>query len=168
MDPELLGLTYIKGASTDSGIDTAPCMPAAVLGPVHLAGGRAVIHSRAEQWGDPADLPGPDGEAAKMYAVHGYAPAGSAADGSVGDLSEISSHSRSVPLCHWPAPARGPIRSCWGRGGAPGWEGRVPARWAGPLRARPCDFRGRAHVSGPTVKCAPREVTRVGCRYPSL
>uniref|UniRef100_A0A8C9KI48 Signal induced proliferation associated 1 like 2 n=1 Tax=Panthera tigris altaica TaxID=74533 RepID=A0A8C9KI48_PANTA len=34
MDPELLGLTYIKGASTDSGIDTAPCMPAAVLGPV--------------------------------------------------------------------------------------------------------------------------------------
>ncbi|XP_078290352.1 signal-induced proliferation-associated 1-like protein 2 isoform X5 [Panthera onca] len=93
MDPELLGLTYIKGASTDSGIDTAPCMPAAVLGPVHLAGGRAVIHSRAEQWGDPADLPGPDGEAAKMYAVHGYAPAGSAADGSVGDLSEISSHS---------------------------------------------------------------------------
>ncbi len=27
MDPESLGLTYIKGASTDSGIDTAPCMP---------------------------------------------------------------------------------------------------------------------------------------------
>ncbi len=25
MDPEMLGLTYIKGASTDSGIDTAPC-----------------------------------------------------------------------------------------------------------------------------------------------
>uniref|UniRef100_H0WWP3 Signal induced proliferation associated 1 like 2 n=1 Tax=Otolemur garnettii TaxID=30611 RepID=H0WWP3_OTOGA len=28
MDPELLGLTYIKGASTDSGIDTAPVSPA--------------------------------------------------------------------------------------------------------------------------------------------
>ncbi|XP_032697037.1 signal-induced proliferation-associated 1-like protein 2 isoform X3 [Lontra canadensis] len=96
MDPELLGLTYIKGASTDSGIDTAPCMPAAVLGPVHLAGSRSVIHSRAEQWADSADIPGPDDEPAKMFAVHSYAPAisaGSAADGSMGDLSEISSHS---------------------------------------------------------------------------
>uniref|UniRef100_A0A8C7BTE5 Signal induced proliferation associated 1 like 2 n=1 Tax=Neovison vison TaxID=452646 RepID=A0A8C7BTE5_NEOVI len=96
MDPELLGLTYIKGASTDSGIDTAPCMPAAVLGPVHLAGSRSVIHSRAEQWADSADIPGPDDEPAKMFAVHSYAPAisaGSAADGSLGDLSEISSHS---------------------------------------------------------------------------
>uniref|UniRef100_A0A8C7YX07 Signal induced proliferation associated 1 like 2 n=1 Tax=Oryzias sinensis TaxID=183150 RepID=A0A8C7YX07_9TELE len=27
MDPEMLGLTYIKGASTDSGIDTNPCVP---------------------------------------------------------------------------------------------------------------------------------------------
>jgi len=96
MDPELLGLTYIKGASTDSGIDTAPCMPAAVLGPVHLAGSRSVIHSRAEQWADSADISGPDDEQAKMFAVHSYAPAisaGSAADGSMGDLSEISSHS---------------------------------------------------------------------------
>ncbi|KAI1896955.1 hypothetical protein AGOR_G00100210 [Albula goreensis] len=54
MDPELLGLTYIKGASTDSGIDTAPCMP-----PPPLAGG--YISAMAE--------------------------------GSIGDLSEISSHS---------------------------------------------------------------------------
>ncbi|XP_070327190.1 signal-induced proliferation-associated 1-like protein 2 isoform X4 [Odocoileus virginianus] len=95
MDPELLGLTYIKGASTDSGIDTAPCMPAAVLGPVHLAGSRSLVHGRAEQWAD-SDIPGPDDEQAKMYAVHGYAPGIStsgAADGSLGDLSEISSHS---------------------------------------------------------------------------
>ncbi|OBS65893.1 hypothetical protein A6R68_05568, partial [Neotoma lepida] len=48
MDPELLGLTYIKGASTDSGIDTTPCMPATILGPVHLTGSRSLIHSRAE------------------------------------------------------------------------------------------------------------------------
>ncbi|XP_032465095.1 signal-induced proliferation-associated 1-like protein 2 isoform X4 [Phocoena sinus] len=96
MDPELPGLTYIKGASTDSGIDTAPCMPAAVLGPVHLAGSRSLGHGQAEQWAD-SDIPGPDDEQAKMYAVHGYAPsisAGHAADGSLGDLSEISSHSR--------------------------------------------------------------------------
>ncbi|KAB0352545.1 hypothetical protein FD754_017402 [Muntiacus muntjak] len=95
MDPELLGLTYIKGASTDSGIDTAPCIPAAVLGPVHLAGSRSLVHGRAEQWAD-SDIPGPDDEQAKMYAVHGYAPGIStsgAADGSLGDLSEISSHS---------------------------------------------------------------------------
>ncbi|KAI4550335.1 hypothetical protein MJT46_019061 [Ovis ammon polii x Ovis aries] len=95
MDPELLGLTYIKGASTDSGIDTAPCMPAAVLGPVHLAGSRSLIHGRAEHWAD-SDIPGPDDEQARMYAAHGYAPGIStsgAADGSLGDLSEISSHS---------------------------------------------------------------------------
>ncbi|XP_053461830.1 signal-induced proliferation-associated 1-like protein 2 isoform X3 [Nycticebus coucang] len=95
MDPELLGLTYIKGASTDSGIDTAPCMPT-VLGPMHLAGSRSLIHSRAEQWVDAADVSGPDDEPAKLYTVHGYASAisaGSAAEGSLGDLSEISSHS---------------------------------------------------------------------------
>ncbi|XP_027626660.1 signal-induced proliferation-associated 1-like protein 2 [Tupaia chinensis] len=96
MDPELLGLTYIKGASTDSGIDTAPCMPAALLGPVHLAGCRALTHSRAEQWADASDVSGPDDEPSKMYTMHGYAAAISAsgtADGSLGDLSEISSHS---------------------------------------------------------------------------
>ncbi|KAM5206289.1 signal-induced proliferation-associated 1-like protein 2 isoform 1-T3 [Hipposideros larvatus] len=96
MDAELLGLTYMKGASTDSGIDTAPCMPPVALGPGHLAGSRSVIHSRAEQWADPADVSGPEDEQAKMFAVHSYAPAIStsgAAAGSMGDLSEISSHS---------------------------------------------------------------------------
>lgn len=96
MDPELLGLTYIKGASTDSGIDTAPCMPATVLGPVHLPGSRSLVHGRPEQWADAADIPGPDDEQAKLYAVHSYVPAIStsgATDGSLGDLSEISSHS---------------------------------------------------------------------------
>jgi signal-induced proliferation-associated 1 like protein 2 len=97
MDPELLGLTYIKGASTDSGIDTAPCLPAAILGPVHLAGSRSLMHSRAEQWADAADISGPDDDPAPMYSMHGYATAIStsdAANGSMGDLSEISSHSR--------------------------------------------------------------------------
>uniref|UniRef100_A0A452TLI7 Signal induced proliferation associated 1 like 2 n=1 Tax=Ursus maritimus TaxID=29073 RepID=A0A452TLI7_URSMA len=86
MDPELLGLTYIKGAST----------AATVLGPVHLAGSRSGIHSRTEQWADSADIVGPEDEQAKMFTVHSYGPAisaGSAADGSMGDLSEISSHS---------------------------------------------------------------------------
>ncbi|XP_040823931.1 signal-induced proliferation-associated 1-like protein 2 isoform X2 [Ochotona curzoniae] len=96
MDPDLLGLTYIKGASTDSGIDTAPCMPTAILGPMHLTGSRSLIHSRAEQWADAADGSGPEDDPAKMYTMHGYTAtisASSAAEGSMGDLSEISSHS---------------------------------------------------------------------------
>lgn len=96
MDPELLRLTYIKGASTDSGIDTAPCIATAVLGPAHLTGSRSMVHSQAEQWADAADISGPEEEQVKMYTVHSYAPtisAGTTADGSLGDLSEISSHS---------------------------------------------------------------------------
>ncbi|XP_059533642.1 signal-induced proliferation-associated 1-like protein 2 isoform X1 [Myotis daubentonii] len=95
LDPELLGLTYLKGASTDSGIDTAPCLPPSGLGPGHLPGSRSMIHSRAEPWAGSGDISGPEDEQAKLYAAHGYAPAptSGAADGSTGDLSEISSHS---------------------------------------------------------------------------
>ncbi|XP_021151817.2 signal-induced proliferation-associated 1-like protein 2 isoform X2 [Columba livia] len=96
MDPELLGLTYIKGASTDSGIDTAPCMPAPLLAPLHLGGSRSGVHCRTEQWTESSEVPGPDDDPAKIYAVHSYASAISAshtAEGSMGDLSEISSHS---------------------------------------------------------------------------
>lgn len=97
MDPELLGLTYIKGASTDSGIDTAPCMPTPLLAPLHLAGSRAGVHCHTEQWAEAAEAPGPEDDPAKIYAVHSYASAISSshtAEGSMGDLSEISSHSR--------------------------------------------------------------------------
>ncbi|KAM6219394.1 signal-induced proliferation-associated 1-like protein 2 isoform 2-T2 [Rhynchocyon petersi] len=108
MDPELLGLTYIKGASTDSGIDTTPCMPAAILGSLHLTDSRGMIHGQAEQWADPADISGPDEEQVKLYGIHSYASAisiGNAADGSLGDLSEVSSHSSGShhsgsPLAH--------------------------------------------------------------------
>ncbi|XP_061480486.1 signal-induced proliferation-associated 1-like protein 2 isoform X5 [Rhineura floridana] len=96
MDTDLLGLTYIKGASTDSGIDTAPCMPAPILAPLHLAGTRSGMHSRTDQWAESSETAGPDDEI-KMYAVHSYASAISSShtgDGSMGDLSEISSHSR--------------------------------------------------------------------------
>ncbi|XP_064411838.1 signal-induced proliferation-associated 1-like protein 2 isoform X3 [Latimeria chalumnae] len=99
MDPELLGLTYIKGASTDSGIDTAPCISAPVMGPIHLAGSRSVAHSRGEQvmqWVEPPEDMGPDDEQAKLYAVNSYTSAlsaGHVTEGSIGDLSELSSHS---------------------------------------------------------------------------
>lgn len=101
MDPESLGLTYIKGASTDSGIDTAPCMPPpppalplAGVGPSRMA----MRDGRVD-----TGLPWPleyqeDGETdegrAKMFLSQGYAPVtptGHTTDGSTGDLSEISS-----------------------------------------------------------------------------
>ncbi|XP_077202399.1 signal-induced proliferation-associated 1-like protein 2 isoform X4 [Paroedura picta] len=97
MDTDLLGLTYSKGASTDSGIDTAPCMPAPILAPLHLAGNRSGIHGRPDQWTESSETTGPDDEQTKMYTVHSYASAISSShtcDGSMGDLSEISSHSR--------------------------------------------------------------------------
>ncbi|XP_038656429.1 signal-induced proliferation-associated 1-like protein 2 [Scyliorhinus canicula] len=99
MDPELLGLTYIKGASTDSGIDTAPCIPPPLMGTVHLTGNRSAVQSRAEQmvqWVDHSEDGGPEDGQAKSYTVHNYAAAISAShatQGSTGDLSEISSHS---------------------------------------------------------------------------
>ncbi|XP_018595726.1 signal-induced proliferation-associated 1-like protein 2 [Scleropages formosus] len=86
MDPEMLGLTYIKGASTDSGIDTAPCVPPAPPLLAGVGGPRRVMHGRGEQthsWG-------------AEHTEEGFASgvtAGHRAEGSIGDLSEISSHS---------------------------------------------------------------------------
>ncbi|XP_064780610.1 signal-induced proliferation-associated 1-like protein 2 isoform X1 [Oncorhynchus masou masou] len=89
MDPEILGLTYIKGASTDSGIDTNPCM-----GP----GGRLLLQGGCGgEGGHTKD--GCEGEDhGKLYLPQGYASAimsGHVTEGSIGDLSEISSHSHS-------------------------------------------------------------------------
>ncbi|XP_064863839.1 signal-induced proliferation-associated 1-like protein 2 isoform X2 [Oncorhynchus nerka] len=89
MDPEILGLTYIKGASTDSGIDTNPCM-----GP----GGRLLMQGGCGgEGGHTKD--GCEGEDhGKLYLPPGYASAimsGHVTEGSIGDLSEISSHSHS-------------------------------------------------------------------------
>ncbi|KAM4692839.1 signal-induced proliferation-associated 1-like protein 2 isoform 2-T2 [Discoglossus pictus] len=96
MDPELLGLTYIKGASTDSGIDTAPCsLPTQVITQSHLTSSRSMSHSRAEQmvqWNNSSEGSGPDDGHSNLYAVHSYSSS-HAADGSMGDLSELSSHS---------------------------------------------------------------------------
>ncbi|XP_031758839.1 signal-induced proliferation-associated 1-like protein 2 isoform X2 [Xenopus tropicalis] len=93
MDPELLGLTFIKGASTDSGIDTGSCsIPTQVTTPVHHSVSRSALHSGAEQmvqWNNSSET-----------IVHG----------SMGDLSELSSlssgslHSGS-PSAHCPKPA---------------------------------------------------------------
>ncbi|XP_069741143.1 signal-induced proliferation-associated 1-like protein 2 isoform X2 [Narcine bancroftii] len=110
MDPELLGLTYIKGASTDSGIDTAPCIPAPLMTTVHLTGNRSAVPSRAEQlvqWVEHSEDGGPEDGQAKSYAVHNYAAAISAGlvtQGSTGDLSEISSHSSGSHHSGSPAP----------------------------------------------------------------
>ncbi|XP_030627133.1 signal-induced proliferation-associated 1-like protein 2 [Chanos chanos] len=100
MDPEMLGLTYIKGASTDSGIDTAPCMPP----PPGVAGSvvaRTVLQARGGDQGHPwtAEHPeeGPlEEEHGKIYIPQSYVAAIAAShvtEGSIGDLSEISSQS---------------------------------------------------------------------------
>uniref|UniRef100_A0A3B4APD0 Uncharacterized protein n=1 Tax=Periophthalmus magnuspinnatus TaxID=409849 RepID=A0A3B4APD0_9GOBI len=80
MDPEMLGLTYIKGASTDSGIDTNPCV---------APGARVLLQRMSEDGGSEEDH-------GKIYLPQGYASAvlsSHVTEGSIGDLSEISSHS---------------------------------------------------------------------------
>lgn len=81
MDPEMLGLTYIKGASTDSGIDTNPCV---------APGARVLLQRMSEDGGS-------EEEHGKIYHLpQGYASAvlsSHVTEGSIGDLSEISSHS---------------------------------------------------------------------------
>ncbi|XP_041645382.1 signal-induced proliferation-associated 1-like protein 2 isoform X3 [Cheilinus undulatus] len=93
MDPEILGLTYIKGASTDSGIDTNPCM---------APGARVLLQGRVGEQGHPWEHH-EDGvseeDHGKLYLPQGYASAilsSHVTDGSIGDLSEISSHSRQL------------------------------------------------------------------------
>ncbi|XP_034040399.1 signal-induced proliferation-associated 1-like protein 2 isoform X2 [Thalassophryne amazonica] len=103
MDPEMLGLTYIKGASTDSGIDTNPCVP---------PGARVLLQSRVGDQGHPwAPEQHEDGaseDQGKLYLPQGYASAvisSHVTEGSIGDLSKISSHSSGShhsgsPLAH--------------------------------------------------------------------
>lgn len=93
MDPEMLGLTYIKGASTDSGIDTNPCV---------APGARVLMKGRVGEQGHPwVSEHHEDGASeedhGKLYLPQGYASAilsSHVTEGSIGDLSEISSHSR--------------------------------------------------------------------------
>uniref|UniRef100_A0A8C7SBQ8 Signal-induced proliferation-associated 1-like protein 2 n=1 Tax=Oncorhynchus mykiss TaxID=8022 RepID=A0A8C7SBQ8_ONCMY len=109
MDPDALGLIYIKGASTDSGIDTATCMPppppplpgCSGGGAPGVSAGRPVPQdARGEQWvveysgtggyhgaGTPEE-----GLTSQGYSTQATS-AGHVTDGSLGDLSEISSMS---------------------------------------------------------------------------
>ncbi|XP_024152334.1 signal-induced proliferation-associated 1-like protein 2 isoform X4 [Oryzias melastigma] len=94
MDPEMLGLTYIKGASTDSGIDTNPCVPP----------GARVLQGRVGEQGHPwVSEHHEDGtseeDSGKIYLQQSFASAilsSHVTEGSIGDLSEISSHSRQL------------------------------------------------------------------------
>ncbi|XP_038150608.1 signal-induced proliferation-associated 1-like protein 2 isoform X4 [Cyprinodon tularosa] len=95
MDPEMLGLTYIKGASTDSGIDTNPCVP---------PGTRMLLQGRVGDQGHPWVSEHQEDEMTeedhgKLYLQQGFASAimsSHVTEGSIGDLSEISSHSRQL------------------------------------------------------------------------
>ncbi|XP_054885917.1 signal-induced proliferation-associated 1-like protein 2 isoform X6 [Poeciliopsis prolifica] len=95
MDPEMLGLTYIKGASTDSGIDTNPCVAPGV---------RVLLQGRVGEQGhlwvsEHHEDEMTEEDHGKLYLQQGFASAimGShVTEGSIGDLSEISSHSRQL------------------------------------------------------------------------
>uniref|UniRef100_A0A4W5KY39 Signal-induced proliferation-associated 1 like 2 n=1 Tax=Hucho hucho TaxID=62062 RepID=A0A4W5KY39_9TELE len=94
MDPDALGLIYIKGASTDSGIDTAPCMPPQ---PPPLP---VPQDARGEQWvleyhgtGGYHRTGTPEGGLTSQGYSTQATSAGHVTDGSLGDLSEISSMS---------------------------------------------------------------------------
>ncbi|XP_041866104.1 signal-induced proliferation-associated 1-like protein 2 isoform X4 [Melanotaenia boesemani] len=95
MDPEMLGLTYIKGASTDSGIDTNPCVP---------PGARVLLQGRVGEPGHPwmsehHEDGASEEDHGKLYLQQGFASAimsSHVTEGSIGDLSEISSHSRQL------------------------------------------------------------------------
>ncbi|XP_056616490.1 signal-induced proliferation-associated 1-like protein 2 isoform X3 [Triplophysa dalaica] len=104
MDPEMLGLTYIKGASTDSGIDTAPCSMTPGVASASVT--RVMLQARGVS--DPGhpwtpELTEEDSveeEHNRLYLPQGYASALAAGhtpvEGSMGDLSEVSSHSRQL------------------------------------------------------------------------
>nr|XP_017214349.2 signal-induced proliferation-associated 1-like protein 2 isoform X3 [Danio rerio] len=101
MDPEMLGLTYIKGASTDSGIDTAPC--SMTPGGAGAPASRVMLQGRGASdpghpWTPELTEEGPTEEDHnRLYLPQSYAAdlatGHNPADGSMGDLSEISSHS---------------------------------------------------------------------------
>ncbi|XP_073776422.1 signal-induced proliferation-associated 1-like protein 2 isoform X3 [Danio rerio] len=101
MDPEMLGLTYIKGASTDSGIDTAPC--SMTPGGAGAPASRVMLQGRGASdpghpWTPELTEEGPTEEDHnRLYLPQTYAAdlatGHNPADGSMGDLSEISSHS---------------------------------------------------------------------------
>ncbi|XP_045074692.1 signal-induced proliferation-associated 1-like protein 2 isoform X4 [Coregonus clupeaformis] len=103
MDPDALGLIYIKGASTDSGIDTAPCMPppppplpgCSRGGVPGVSAGRPVPQdARGEQWVLEYPRTGaPEGGLTSQGYSTQATSAGHVTDGSLGDLSEISSMS---------------------------------------------------------------------------
>ncbi|KAI4872964.1 hypothetical protein NFI96_023647 [Prochilodus magdalenae] len=102
MDTETLALTYLKGASTDSGIDATPCMPVLPLSSLTIPEGDPValmLKTGRGQTGLPWSLEGQEeeereGHRKKTFLTLGHVSAsatGHATDGSIGDLSENSS-----------------------------------------------------------------------------
>ncbi|XP_036429497.1 signal-induced proliferation-associated 1-like protein 2 [Colossoma macropomum] len=168
MDPEMLGLTYIKGASTDSGIDTAPCCAPPPPPGVASAGvarmvlqGRGAVEQGHSWTPEHPEDGGADEEHAKLYLPQSYAAAlavgHAATDSSVGDLSEIPTHSRQLYLAEAACRLQGVERDRDGRLQAsmskeeylkmmlpdspPGEEGRRKAAAAGGLSPRRSLYR---------------------------
>ncbi|XP_072533663.1 signal-induced proliferation-associated 1-like protein 2 [Salminus brasiliensis] len=103
MDPEMLGLTYIKGASTDSGIDTAPCCgPPPPPGMAATAVAHMVLQGREmmeqeNSWAkEHPERGGTNEEHTTLYLPQSYGVAlavgHKATDGGLAEINEISSH----------------------------------------------------------------------------
>ncbi|TTI76907.1 Signal-induced proliferation-associated 1-like protein 2 [Bagarius yarrelli] len=111
MDQELLGITYIKGASTDSGIDTTPCCaPVPPPGDSLSAMAHMVLDEQqvAVEWGQawtPEHRQNRDQEAVELHMPQRYLLSRhTGVDSSMMELREISSHRRQLYLmeavCH--------------------------------------------------------------------
>ncbi|XP_017317356.1 signal-induced proliferation-associated 1-like protein 2 isoform X2 [Ictalurus punctatus] len=110
MDPELLGLTYIKGASTDSGIDTTHCCAQVPLTGDTLAAMEHLVlqHQAAEDQGHTWTQEHPenrDKKPVQLYLPQSYTMTRQTGINSgMRELREISSHSRQLYLveemCH--------------------------------------------------------------------
>uniref|UniRef100_A0A8C2IJ94 Signal induced proliferation associated 1 like 2 n=1 Tax=Cyprinus carpio TaxID=7962 RepID=A0A8C2IJ94_CYPCA len=97
MDPEMLGLTYIKGASTDSGIDTAPCSMTPGVASASVT--RVMLQGRgASDPGHPwtpelTEEGSTEEDHGRLYLPQSYGAAlatgHTPADGSMGDLNEF-------------------------------------------------------------------------------
>ncbi|GAA6107796.1 signal-induced proliferation-associated 1-like protein 2 isoform X4 [Tachysurus ichikawai] len=110
IDQELLGITYIKGASTDSGIDTTPCC-AAVLptgNPLSVMAHVVVEDQAAVVWGHTWAREHPenrDERPVQLYPPQSYIMTRhKSMEGSMLNLRDLSSHNRQLYLveaaCH--------------------------------------------------------------------
>lgn len=99
MDQELLGITYSKGASTDSGIDTTPCCaPVPTGNPLSVMAHVVLENQAAVDWGHSwtqEHSENRDEKPVQLYLPQSYIMTRHPGmDRSMLDLKDFSSHNR--------------------------------------------------------------------------